>query len=160
MFFTQLSYFQWLPLLNLNSTLGTIFLQVQQVMEQGDFEKIITYGGSASVVSVLMLGLYHLGKHFNEVRKDAKENEKTLEQRNMKLEEEKTQLLKEHITMLDRQNDKLITVNKENNAHHERMLDKYIAENEKQRTAFANEHEKQRQNYENIYTRLENKKVQ
>ena len=158
MFFTQLSYFQWLPLLQFNSFLGNIFLQVQQAIEPSDFEKIITYGGSASVAGVLMLGLYWLAKHFIEVRKDNQENEKTLEQRNIDLEKEKTQILKEHIVKLENYNEKLLLVNKENNAHHEKMLDKYIAEMDKQRIASANEYEKQRQNFENIYTRLEVKK--
>lgn len=142
----------------LSNILNNILLQVEKIVETSPLEAILKYGGTASVVTVLMVGIWLIIRHFLDVRKDAKDNETVLENRIVELELHKTQIQREHIATLEKHNDKLIIIIKENNAHHEKMLKDYIAEAEKQRLANGAEYDKQRAMYENMYTKLESKK--
>lgn len=123
-------------------------------VESNTMEYILKLGGSLTVSGLLLMGLYHLAQYFKEREKQAHENEKMLEQRNITLEGEKTSLLKEHIVMLEKQNDKLISIIRESQQHGEKILERYLAESEKNRVFFANEYEKQRAMYEKYYTEL------
>lgn len=123
-------------------------------IENSTFVDLLKLGGSLTVSGLLLMGIYYLAQYLIQQQKEAKENEKILEQRNVTLENEKTSLLKEHSAMLEKQNERLVSTIKESYQHNEKILDKYLAETEKNRMFFANEYEKQRSMYEKYYTEL------
>jgi hypothetical protein len=123
-------------------------------IENNIYVDLLKLGGSLTVSGLLLMGIYYLAQYLIQQQKEAKENEKILEQRNVTLENEKTSLLKEHSAMLEKQNERLVSTIKESYQHNEKILDKYLAETEKNRMFFANEYEKQRAMYEKYYTEL------
>jgi hypothetical protein len=117
-------------------------------------DNIVKYGGSITVSGLLIIGIYQLFKYLIEHQKQAKENEKQLEQRIVHLEGEKTNLQKDHITMLEKQGDKFIALLKESHQNNDRVLKEYLLESEKNRHFMAAEYEKQRLFYEKIYSEM------
>ncbi len=121
-------------------------------------DNLVKYGGTITVSGVLFIGIYQLFKYLIDYQKQSKENEKNLEQRIVHLEGEKTNLQKDHITMLEKQGDKFIALLKESHQNNDRVLKEYLLESEKNRHFMAAEYEKQRLFYEKFYTELKNAK--
>jgi hypothetical protein len=115
-------------------------------------DNLVKYGGTITVSGVLFIGIYQLFKYLIDYQKQSKENEKNLEQRIVHLEGEKTNLQKDHITMLEKQGDKFIALLRESHQNNDKVLKEYLLESEKNRNFMAAEYEKQRLFYEKFYT--------
>ena len=104
-----------------NSDVGTV---------AGDptMDNLVKYGGTITVSGLLLIGIYYLFKYLIDYQKQAKDNERHLEQRIVNLEGEKTILSREHIAMLEKQNDKFIALIKESQQYNDRLLEKYLME--------------------------------
>jgi membrane glycosyltransferase len=122
--------------------------------ETGDLPDFLRYGSNITASGLLLLGFYYFGKHFQEIRKESKDNENLLEAKNDASIKENANLQREHVAMLEKQNDKLLQIIRESHSHAEKMLQKYHEESEKQRIFFSNEYDKQRAFYEKMYTEL------
>ncbi len=133
-----------------NSDVGT----VSNVATDPTMENIFKYGGTITVSGLLLIGMYYLFKYLQDYQKQAKENERLLEQRIVNLEGEKTVLSREHIAMLEKQNDKFVALIKESQQYNDKLLEKYLLESKENRLFMANEYEKQRLFYEKIYSEM------